>query len=273
MTRILHLSDLHFGYERAALEAALLDRVNAAGADLVVVTGDLTHRGRSAQFIQAAAFLRRIEAPLIAVPGNHDIPLFKLMDRMLTPYVRWKRHIAPELEPTGHVGTVRVQGVNSVDPLAWQRGIITREQVARVVAGLEAGCINIVALHHPMQQGPQVDKALMQGATTALGRFEAEGVHLVLSGHLHRWSLGAFLGPQGRPLLQLQAGTALCARPGDLQNEFCVLDCDGSDLRVIRHVAPMDEPGFRPPQELRFSRRNGLWQPAGQAAGLASTRS
>lgn len=71
MTRILHLSDLHFGLERQPLVDPLLDRINGARADLVVVTGDLTHRGRSAQFAQAAAFLRRIEAPLLAVPGNH----------------------------------------------------------------------------------------------------------------------------------------------------------------------------------------------------------
>ena len=59
MTRLLHLSDLHFGFERAALVEPLLERVNASNADLVVVTGDLTHRARSAQFAQAAAFLRR----------------------------------------------------------------------------------------------------------------------------------------------------------------------------------------------------------------------
>src|SRR5690606_19779541 len=144
MTRILHLSDLHFGLERRSLVETLIDRINAARADLVVVTGDLTHRGRSAQFAQAAAFLRRIEAPLLAVPGNHDIPLYKLADRMLRPWRRWRRAIAENLEPVGHVGTLRVQGVNSVDPMAWQRGIVTPAQVARVIAGLDPACINIV---------------------------------------------------------------------------------------------------------------------------------
>lgn len=261
MTRILHLSDLHFGLERKPLVGPLLDRINAAQADLVVVTGDLTHRGRSAQFAQAAEFLRRIEAPLLAVPGNHDIPLYKLADRVMRPYRRWRRAIAENLEPVGHVGNLRVQGVNSVDPMAWQRGIITPAQVARVVAGLDPTCINIIALHHPMQQRPQVDKALMQGAGPALAGFEAEGVDLVLTGHLHLWSIGAFLGEQGRPILQVQAGTALCDRPGDRQNEFAVLDFSGPDLLVERHVAPMNEPGFGPPQHLHFTRRNDLWRP------------
>lgn len=261
MTRILHLSDLHFGHEREALVEPLLDRVNAARADLVVVTGDLTHRARSVQFARASAFLRRIEAPLLAVPGNHDIPLYRLADRMTRPFRRWQHAIAHNLEPVGHVGAVRVQGLNSVDPMAWQRGLITPAQVARVIAGTQPDCINIAALHHPMQQRPQVDKALMRGAPEALARFETGGLHLVLTGHLHLWSIGAFQGPAGRPVLQVQAGTALCARPGDRQNEFATLDFDGPELRVERHVAPMDEAGFRPPEQIRFTRRGGCWRP------------
>lgn len=260
MTRILHLSDLHFGLERADLVAPLLDLVNAARAELVVVSGDLTHRGRSAQFAQAAAFLHRIEAPLIAVPGNHDIPLYKLTERIMRPYRRYGDAIAETLEPVGHVGAIRVQGINSVDPMAWQRGTISADQVARVIGALDPACINIVALHHPLEQGPRIDKALAEGAPEALDRFERAGVHVVLSGHLHVWSAGAFLGADGRGLLQVQAGTALCARPGDLQNEFSVLDFQGDDLTIERHIAPMSEPGFRPPEILRFTRRSGRWQ-------------
>ena len=260
MTRILHLSDLHFGLERTALIAPLLDLVNAARADLVVVSGDLTHRGRSAQFAQAAAFLHRIEAPLIAVPGNHDIPLYKLTDRIMRPYRRYHDAIAQTLEPIGHVGDIRVQGVNSVDPMAWQRGAISADQVARVTRALDPACINIVALHHPLQQRPEVDKALAEGAPEALAGFESAGIHVVLTGHLHIWSIGAFQGGDGRSLLQVQAGTALCARPGDLQNEFAVLDFQGDDLMVERHIAPMSEPVFRPPEYLRFTRRTGVWQ-------------
>ncbi|MFT4015075.1 MAG: metallophosphoesterase [Paracoccus sp. (in: a-proteobacteria)] len=262
MTRLLHLSDLHFGYERTALIEPLLERVNAARPDLVVVTGDLTHRGRSAQFEQAAAFLYRIEAPLIAVPGNHDIPFYKLTDRMMKPYHRYRRAIASNLEPVGHVGELRVQGINSVDPMAWQRGVITVAQMHRVVLGIERDCVNIAALHHPLQQAPEVDKELMRGGPEALDLFEREGIQVVLTGHLHVWSAGRFLGREGRSILQIQAGTALCAREGDRLNEFAVLDFDGPDLRIERHIAPMGEPGFRPPEEIRFTRRDSRWHPA-----------
>lgn len=263
MTRLVHLSDLHFGYERDDLTGALLNRVNAAGADLVVVTGDLTHRGRPSQFARAAAFLRAIRAPLIAVPGNHDVPLWNLAERLIQPFRPWQAAIAPQREPLAHVGTLRVQGLDSVDPMAWQRGRLSPAQIRRVIARIEPACHNIVALHHPLEQAPEVDKALMLGAPEALAAFEAGGIEVALSGHLHLWSAGAFLGPGGRPILQIQAGTALCARPGDRQNEFAVLDFRGPDLRIERHIAPMDEPGFRPPQTLCFTRRTGRWQPAG----------
>ncbi|MTH77583.1 metallophosphoesterase family protein [Paracoccus aestuariivivens] len=260
MTRLIHLSDLHFGYERSELVEPLLERVNAANADLVVVTGDLTHRGRSAQFARAAKFLRRIEAPLFAVPGNHDIPLYRLTDRMMKPYRRYRRSIAENLEPVGHVGKLRVQGVNSVDPMAWQRGVITAAQIRRIGEGIDPDCINIVALHHPLQQRPTVDKALMRGAPEALALFELRGVDIVLTGHLHIWAAGAFLPPEGRGMLQIQAGTALCARETDLQNEFAVLDFQGPDLTIERYVAPMDESGFRPPEFIHFRRANRRWR-------------
>lgn len=262
MTRLVHLSDLHFGYERTALIEPLLERVNDARADLVVVTGDLTHRGRSAQFAEAAAFLRRIEAPMIAVPGNHDIPLYKLADRMMKPYRRYRRAVARNLEPVGHVGRLRVQGINSVDPMAWQRGVITAAQMRRTVDAIDRDCINIAALHHPMQQAPDIDKQLMRGAPEALALFELQGIQVVLTGHLHIWSAGQFLGPGGRGILQIQAGTALCARLDDRQNEFAVLDFQGPDLLIERHVAPMDASGFVPPQHLHFRRADRRWHPA-----------
>lgn len=262
MTRLLHLSDLHFGFERSELVEPLLDLVNASGANLVVVTGDLTHRGRSAQFVQAAEFLRRIEVPLIAVPGNHDIPLYHLSDRVMNPYLRYRRRIADDLEPLAQVGRLRVQGLNSVDPLAWQRGVLTPAQTRQVAGRIDPDCVNIVALHHPLEQRPEVDKALMRGAPEACARLEADGVAVALTGHLHIWSVGAFQPPAGRGLLQVQGGTALCARETDRQNEFAILDFQDTDLLIQRHVAPMDETGFRPPQQIRFRHRDGRWHPA-----------
>lgn len=266
MTRIVHLSDLHFGLHRAELAHLLLDRVNRARADLVVVTGDLTHRGRRDQYAEAAAFLSRIQAPLIAVPGNHDVPLYNLAVRYLTPFAGYRRAMGPDLTPTRQVDRVRVLGMNSVDPFAVQRGIIRDGEIGRVIGGLDPLAMNVVALHHPLEHLAQVDKELTRRAPEALARLEGAGAQIVLSGHLHVWATGAMLDQTAHPgVLQIQAGTALCGRPSDRQNEFAVLQIDGTWLTIERHIAPMDEPSFRPPEHEYFSRESGVWvahQPA-----------
>ncbi|TRW94772.1 metallophosphoesterase [Paracoccus sp. M683] len=262
MTRILHLSDLHFGFHRAALVGPLLERVNAARVDLVVVTGDLTHRGRPEQFEAAAKFLSRITAPLMAVPGNHDVPLYNIPVRFLWPYAEYDRQISPDRAPAKVACRARVFGVNSVDPLAWQRGVVHGEDVDRITASIAVPEVNIVALHHPLQQLPQVDKELARDAPDALARFEAAGVRVALSGHLHRWAAEELLDLGHRHLLQVQAGTALCARETDLQNEFAVLDFDGDDLRIERHIAPMGQAGFGEPEVSELSYGENGWRKA-----------
>ncbi len=260
MTRILHLSDLHFGFHRAALVEPLLALVNRLAADLVAVTGDVTHRGRPGQFDQAAAFLSRIGAPVMVVPGNHDLPLYDMPLRFLLPFAGYRRVIGPDLTPTRQAGGVRVIGMNSADPFAWQRGVIRRGEIGRVAGGLDPLAVNLVALHHPLEHLAQVDKALARRAPEALARFVAAGVRIVLSGHLHVWTTDAMRAETAHPgVLQVQAGTALCARITDRQNEFALLDIDGPDVRIARHVAPMDRDDFGPPLHEHYILADGVW--------------
>lgn len=260
MTRIVHLSDLHFGLHRAALVEPLLALVNQQAADLVVITGDLTHRGRPGQFREAREFIDRITAPVMAVPGNHDVPLFNIPVRFLLPWAGYRQAISTDLAPTSGQGRVRVLGLNSVDPFAWQRGIVRKEDIPRIIGGLDPLAANVVALHHPLQQLPQVHKDLASNASTALGRFEAAGVRVVLSGHLHHWVAAALLD-RGHPgILQIQAGTALCDRSTDRQNEFAVLDFKDETMSIDRHIAPADGIVFRSPERIELSRQSGVWQ-------------
>lgn len=265
MTRIAHLTDLHFGFHRAGLVDPLLDRLNRARADLVVVTGDLTHRARAGQYARMADFLSRIHAPLMVIPGNHDVPLFNLPLRLLTPWRGFRRAAGPDLTPVRHLGPVCLHGLNSVDPFSVQRGIIRNAEIRRLERSLDRRSMNIVALHHPLEHLAQVDKELARRAPEALARLERAGVQIVLSGHLHVWATGAMLDQTAHPgLLQVQGGTALCGRLSDRQNEFAVLQIDGSFLTIERHIAPMGQP-FGPPEYERFSRESGVWaahQPA-----------
>jgi hypothetical protein len=86
------LSDLHFGREDARVVEAVLEDVAAGRPDLIVVSGDLTQRARRRQFEAARAFLDRLPAPVLVVPGNHDVPLFDLARRFLRPPGALPRH-------------------------------------------------------------------------------------------------------------------------------------------------------------------------------------
>ncbi|MEZ4323514.1 MAG: metallophosphoesterase [Myxococcota bacterium] len=70
--RVVQLTDLHFGLvtPKRLLDLAV-DRANALEPDLVVLTGDFVCRGY--RFIgQITNTLARLEAPAVAVLGNHD---------------------------------------------------------------------------------------------------------------------------------------------------------------------------------------------------------
>lgn len=239
---------------------ALLLRVNLLAADLVVVTGDVTHRGRPDQYDQAAAFLSRIAAPVMVVPGNHDVPLYNLPVRFLMPFAGYRRVIGPDLVPTRQAGCTRVIGINSADPFALQRGVIRRGEIGRVTAGLDPLAMNVVALHHPLEHLAQVDKKLPHRASEALTCFAAAGVRIVLSGHLHVWTTDALRAQTAHPgVLQVQAGTALCARITDRQNEFALLNIDGPEVRIARYITPMDRDDFDPPLHEHYSLVDGDW--------------
>ena len=109
MTLLLQVSDAHFGTERADVVAALEVLVRAQRPDVLVLSGDITQRATRAQFRVARAFIERLGVPVVlAIPGNHDIPLFNLAARLLWPYARYAQAFGRELEPQFETDTVLV---------------------------------------------------------------------------------------------------------------------------------------------------------------------
>ena len=97
MRTIVHLSDLHFGKVDLAVLTPLAEAVGALAPDVVVVSGDLTQRARTAQFLEAKAFLARLPLPQVVVPGNHDVPLHNIVHRLVRPLEKFQRYIEPKL--------------------------------------------------------------------------------------------------------------------------------------------------------------------------------
>jgi 3',5'-cyclic AMP phosphodiesterase CpdA len=76
--RIALVSDPHVssrpGEERFAAQfRQVIDEVNAARVDLVLLSGDLTQDGKPEQFEQFVRLRERFDAPTLAVAGNHDV--------------------------------------------------------------------------------------------------------------------------------------------------------------------------------------------------------
>jgi 3',5'-cyclic AMP phosphodiesterase CpdA len=191
--RVLHVSDLHAGtHEEPEVEVDLRALVRDTEPELVIATGDLTHRNRPAEHERAAALLRSLERPLVVVPGNHDIPPWSPA-RFTRTFGAFRREW-PELEPVYRSDRVVVCGLNSVMPWKHQGGMLRRSQLehaARVLAEAPPGALRIVALHHHLIGAPwRSYKRPVARRGAVLGALVDAGAELILSGHVHQSSVG-----------------------------------------------------------------------------------
>ncbi|WP_424929206.1 metallophosphoesterase family protein [Amaricoccus tamworthensis] len=239
MTRIVHISDLHFGADDAELIEPLFDAVTGAEPNLIAVSGDLTQRARSSQFRAARAFLDRLPSPWICVPGNHDIPLHNPLMRWTIPYLNYRRFVDANLAPTITVNDVRVHTLNTSDPYSWQKGRLRDRQITSACSGFSGfDGVRVLMCHHPFSQSRESHKQLMPKAEETLSRLADCGTDLILSGHLHRWWAEPFVQRKGvGRILQVHVGTGLSTRRRGQENDFAILDFVDGGCRVHRMVA------------------------------------
>lgn len=230
MRTLVHLSDLHFGRSDAALIPPLLATVTRYKPDVVVVSGDLTQRARSREFLAARAFLEALPRPQIVVPGNHDVPLYNPVARFVRRLDNYQRYITPDLEPFYADEQIAIVGLNTARSWVFKGGRLNHQQMARIRQRLSAGApdvVKIIVTHHPFDvpAGSQ-DHDIVGRARLAIQTFAACGVDLLLTGHLHVHYLGHTatrykLG--GYSALIVQAGTATSTRVRGEANTFNVI--------------------------------------------------
>lgn len=231
MTLLLQVSDAHFGTERPPVVEALVELSRQLAPDLLILSGDLTQRARAAQFEAAVAFVRRLAVPrVLAIPGNHDIPLFDVVTRFSDPYARYRRAFGSDLEPTFSAPNCLVLGVKTTRRYRHVDGEISAEQRSRIVRGLQQASsqqLRVLVLHQPVAVPRASERHnVVHGAADAIHAWGQAGADVILAGHIHLpFVLPLHESAQlNRPLWAVNAGTAVSSRTrNDAGNSVNVL--------------------------------------------------
>ena len=186
---LLHVSDLHVGtHEDPEAARALARLVERIEPQLVVASGDLAHRGRREQLERAAALLRSLGPPVLAVPGNHDLPYTAA--RFVRPWAEFER-VWETTEPTASPPGLHVVGLNSARPFRHQGGALSGAQLddaATRLAAAGTGALRVAVLHHHLIGAPwrAARKRPVSRRNHVLRALVDAGAELILAGHIHQ---------------------------------------------------------------------------------------
>ena len=230
--RIVQLSDMHLGTlvcpEREL--ARIVDSVNALHPELVVFTGDLVNIRASELDARAVRLLRRIEAPVVSVTGNHDVGAY-IKDTVALPRERSLADLLAAQRAMGwrvlddetvylHRGgdSISLSGVSFDPALRKQRhdSDIKAANLDRVYAGVPDSLYNLTAVHLPQLWEQITGRGY--GDLTLAGHVHAMQFKVRLFGRA--WSPAAWLydrwsgryDEQGRTLY-INDGTGYVAYP------------------------------------------------------------
>ncbi|MDP3628410.1 MAG: metallophosphoesterase [Hydrogenophaga sp.] len=215
MSTILQISDPHFGTERPEVVDALTRLGQQLKPELVVLSGDITQRARADQFSAARAAMDRLGAPLLALPGNHDIALFDLWSRFMRPYARYSAAFGPDLAPVFASGELLVIGVNTTRARRHKDGEVSSEQIDAVARQLRQATpeqLRVVVVHQPIDVMRAEDLPnRLHNHTAAQQAWAAAGADIVMGGHIHLPYVMPLPGLE-RPVWAVQAGTSVSSR-------------------------------------------------------------
>jgi 3',5'-cyclic AMP phosphodiesterase CpdA len=270
VARLVHLSDLHFGAHDPELVEAVETSIDTLKPDLVVVSGDFTQRARTEQFKEACRFLERLREAgheVLGVPGNHDVPLYDVLRRFLSPLARYRRFIDETLCPFIELPGIAVLGINTARSLTFKDGRVSEEQVEFIretFARADARAVRVLVTHHPLfalNVGDEVGRAIGR-QELALDAIEDAGVDMLLAGHNHHASTHQLsdLVTRAGAALVVQAGTATSTRVREQNQSFNAIDIAAGSVTITVNAWNGDD--FEPSDGRRYDWHEGRWRMA-----------
>ncbi len=257
--RIIHLSDLHFGTESDMIVNALTKALYDLSPDLVIVSGDFTQIGSSREFRLARDFLHSLSCDYLCVPGNHDVPARRLIERFSSPYKKYKKHIAEDLCPVYENEQVVVAGLNSARRALphwnWANGAISEPQRLKLKEIYTPGESRwtICTFHHPVHKVDEMPlDVTVFGRKRTLQTIRDLKVDLVLTGHVHHASITT-VGDGEHQTVYLSASTALSSRIRGQENGFNVIDLD-DEIMLIEIYKLLEQGDFESVQRFEIQK-------------------
>lgn len=266
---LVHLSDLHFGRD---CDLGMIDAVErivpTLDATAVVVSGDLTQRARHGEFQAARSFLDQLakSAPVLALPGNHDVQWFESPFWILgraRMYVKFRRWLGQDLTPalvvpgaviapvlTSHGVSFPSMTFNLNDMAV--KGHLPRAElyrVARIFESAPADLARVLVLHHNVLRGKISRRMGLSRWRTAQERLLALAPDVILNGHDHE-EAAAQLGDR---IAVSTAGTLTNRMRGGKPSVFNVVRIDAGTV-TIQHWRWQDGGTFAPSDRFVFAR-------------------
>jgi len=270
MLTILHGSDLHFGkpFDDRVAEA-FQETVREHSPDLLVLSGDFTQRAKIGEYQKAREYLRKLpDLPLVVTPGNHDVPLYRVWERVFAPLRNYREFISSELDTVTKLDGAVAVSLNSTAPLrAIVNGNLRDHQLlfaANAFRDVPEEHLRVVVLHHHLAPAPDYESdQVLSGFQRCLDAFEKMRVDLILGGHLHRAyvanSLDARSGKDGRHGIVIAHSGTTTSRRGRARernkNSFNLIGITGDQMVITHHMYVEEGGGFVPVGSHTFPRR------------------
>ncbi|MEP3052068.1 MAG: metallophosphoesterase [Erythrobacter sp.] len=191
-TRMLHISDVHFGVEDGPALDAVAAILSKERPDVVLCTGDITQRAKHSEYASAAKWFESLGAPVVLQAGNHDMPYYNLWERFTDPYRRFhdlNEKIGSAFDSEDVVLVPLVTTVRIQPRFPWSDGYVRTRPLDRTLARLRQlegdPRTKVVICHHPLLGASNAERNPTIGGDDAFAAIAAAGADAVLSGHVH----------------------------------------------------------------------------------------